>query len=48
MEIIISLILGAAAGVGITAWRLKGARTVSETLRAAIQGGGGTGPRQNQ
>lgn len=43
MEIIISLILGAAAGGAGVAWRLKGARTVMETLKAVIQGGGGPG-----
>lgn len=39
-------ILGAAAGGAGVLWRLKGSRTVTETLKAVIQGGGGTGPRQ--
>lgn len=46
MKIIFSLILGAAAGGAVVLWRLKGSRTVAETLKAVIQGGGGTGPRQ--
>lgn len=43
METILLPILGAIAGGGFVAWRLKGSRTVAETLRAVIQGGGGPG-----
>jgi len=46
MEIIISLIIGAAVGGVGVAWRLKGSRTAWETAKAVIQGAGGTGPRQ--
>ena len=46
MEIILSLIIGAAAGAGVSIWRLKGSRTVTDTLRAVIQGGGGPGEEQ--
>lgn len=43
---ILWLILGAIVGAGVVAWRLRGSRTVSETLRAAIMGGGGPGEEQ--
>ncbi len=46
MSYIITILIGAVAGGAGVAWRLKGSRTVAETLRAVIQGGGGAGPRQ--
>jgi hypothetical protein len=50
MEIIIGLAIGAIAGIGLTAYRLKGSAGLMQTLRNVvkppgnvIQGGGGPG-----
>tara|TARA_B100001105_G_scaffold236652_1_gene212626 strand:+ start:30018 stop:30167 length:150 start_codon:yes stop_codon:yes gene_type:complete len=36
----------ALVGGGIVAWRLRGDRSLMETGKAVILGGGGPGPRQ--
>lgn len=41
-------ILSALAGGLAVAWRLRAGRTLTETARAVIQGGGGPGPRRSQ
>lgn len=38
--------VSALAGGAFVAWRLRGDRSMVETARAVIQGGGGPGPRQ--
>lgn len=40
--------VSALAGGGLVVWRLRGDRTLMETARAVILGGGGPGPRQPQ
>ncbi len=45
---ILSCIASGLAGGAIVAWRLRGDRTLVETARAVILGGGGPGPRQSK
>lgn len=48
MFIAITMLASAAAGGLAAAWRLRAGRTLTETARAVIQGGGGPGPRRPQ